>query len=166
MTLTFKKEGHTLIPQFGDESIPSVYVHRHRVDKELKQKYALAIAEFTNWVMAMYPVMRTALTLEMRHNMNNDIKAVLDKNPELRMAYGYNNVWQPMFNSAYHSLTRDILCDPQHPLRYAFGIAAMFAIDLPVDRLTQSRLKHKLNSWINEMCGFYKTVTVEMQVGR
>lgn len=173
LSLTFKRNAHGKFELVGEA--PKEMVKRTRVLKDEKVKYKGAIDEVYNWATTMYPLMRDQLSWKFKRQ----IAVTLTEIAKTHDIKGYVSTWNtPFVGSA--ALVRHILLDRQHPMRYEFGIAAMFEIhdamnaterkrewehngmsDEDFTKLWASRVRAAYNNWINKMAGFTKVIKEE-----
>lgn len=174
LSLTFKRTKEGKFELVGEA--PKEMVKKVRVLKDQKAKYKVAIDTVYGWAMTMYPLMRTQLNWNFRHETSKRLQ-------EIAKAHGVKNWvlgWNALFSNAEPSLIRDILTDEQHSMRYEFGVAAMFEIhdavetterkrdweykgmsDEDFEKLQRSKARAAYNRWINNMAGFAKTIKEE-----
>lgn len=174
MSLTFKRTAEGKFELVGEA--PKEFVKKVRVLKDQKVKYRAAIDAIYGWAMTLYPLMRTQLNWNFRHEISRRLQETAKEHGVKNWVLG----WNALFSNAEPSLIRDILTDEQHPMRYEFGIAAMFEIhnavettergrnweykdmsDEDFEKLRRSKARAAYNKWINNMAGFAKTIKEE-----
>lgn len=174
MSLTFKRTKEGKFELVG--KAPKEFVKKVRVRKDEKAKYKVAIDTVYDWAMTMYPLMRAQLNWGFRNEANKRLSELAKEHGIKNWAIG----WDALFARAEPSLIRSILTDEQHPMRYEFGIAAMFEIhdavesmerkrsreykDMPdedFEKLRRSKSRAAYTRWINKTAGFAKTIKEE-----
>jgi hypothetical protein len=164
MSLTFKRKDDGTFELLG--SAPKEMVKRTRVNVDEKAKYKEAINEIFAWSMTMYPLMRDQLDWNFRQDM---AKQLGDMAKENKIA-GWCVAWQDTFSRCQPTLIRSIIKDRAHPMRYFFGVAAMYEIKSAttgwnVDGLDEEGRKKRArayyNRWINKLAGFASIVKEE-----
>lgn len=164
LSLTFKRNKNGAFELLGEA--PKEMIIRKRVDVAEKTKFKPMFDDVYAWATTMYPLMREQLTYSFR----NDIGKRLREIAEEKKTPGYRQSWGELFAYSEPKLIRAILADPQHPMRYEFGVAAMFVIDgelkyRAADELSDVELRAKVRAayvrWINKLAGFTNTVKEE-----
>lgn len=167
LALTFKRDG-TRWEYVGEPHVQMVT--RRHVDRDSKKQHRAQIAKLWEWCMAMYPMMRTQLNWELRATMHKEIAAWCkeNKSKEQPRHGNYNNLFLSP-GGAMHNLTRSILSDEDHPLRYHLGVAALLAIISALQPVTwqeieaeeeAARARVAYNKWVNDTFGFNKATKV------
>lgn len=164
LSLTFKRLGNGTFELLG--GAPKEMVKRTRVNMGEKAKYKKDIDEVYAWAMTVCPLMRTQLDW----NFRNEVEQNLRETAMEKSVKGFNPSYGGLFTSSKPELIRAILSNPEHPMRYEFGVAAMFVIDVEIeyrkrDDLTEAELQSKVRAaytrWINKLAGFAKTIKEE-----
>lgn len=176
MSLTFRRTKEGKFELAGEA--PKEMVKLNRVDLTGKKKFKPHIDEVFTWAMTMYPLMRDQLTYNFRSETN---KRLVDIAKEHNIKH-WTPSWSALFLRSDADLIREILINPQHPMRYEFGIAAMFEIheivqnmdrnrengwdhagltDEEFEKLKRNKVRAAYTRWINKMANFNKTVTKE-----
>jgi hypothetical protein len=170
LALTFKRDG-TRWAYVGE---PHVHmVTRKHVDRENKKQHRAQIAKLWEWCTAMYPMMRAQITWELRATMHKEIAEWCKANntKEQPRHGNYHNLFLSP-GGVMHNLTRSILNDEDHPLRYHLGVAAMLAINSALhpssyqlhstgtteEETATARVAY--NKWVNDTFGFNKATKV------
>ena len=169
LALTFKRDG-TRWAYVGEPHVQTVT--RKHVDRDSKKQHRAQIAKLWEWCMAMYPMMRAQMTWEIRATMHKEIAEWCkeNKSKEQPRHGNYNNLFLSP-GGAMHNLTRSILNDEDHPLRYHLGVAAMLAIssalhpsswgtNRPSEEEQTAAARVAYNKWVNDMFGFNKATKV------
>lgn len=174
MSLTFKRTEEGKFELIGEA--PKEMVKKVRVDLMGKKKFKPYIDEVYSWATTMYPLMRTQLNW----NFRNETGKRLEEIAKEHNIKDWVPSWNALFIKVNPNLIRKILTDAQHPMRYEFGIAAMFEIHDAADaterkreweykgmsdedftKLRASRVRAAYNKWINKMAGFAKVTKEE-----
>lgn len=176
MSLTFKRTKEGKFELVGEA--PKEFVKKVRVLKDEKAKYKVAIDTVYDWAMTMYPLMRTQLNWNLRNETGKRLEDIAKEHS----IKDWVPSWNALFVRANPNLIRKILTDEQHPMRYEFGIAAMFEIhdvvepmdrhrqngwthadlsDEDYEKLRRSKTRAAYVKWINKMAGFAKTIKEE-----
>jgi hypothetical protein len=174
LSLTFKRTPEGKFELVGEA--PKEMVKRTRVLKDEKSKIKSAINELYDWVVVMYPLMRSQLLWDFRDSVATRLEEIA-KEHEIN---GFRPSWNTPFKYCEPELVRAIVTQPDHPMRYEFGIAAMFEIndavaavqqdrnykynnmsDEDFEKLQRSRMRAAYTRWINKVAGFAKTVKEE-----
>lgn len=174
LSLTFKLNKRGKFELAGQA--PKEMVKRIRVDKGAKGDFKERIDSFYDWVLAMYPLMRGQLNWSFR---NETTKRLVEIAKE-RAIEGYRQSWHKLFGVSEPSLIREILSDEQHPMRYEFGIAAMFEIndmfeltekerhyenphmsDEDFRKMQRGKMRSAYTRWINKTAGFSSAIKEE-----
>ena len=83
---------------------------------------------------------------------------------------GYSKSHSALFLHAEKALVRAILKDPEHVMRYGFGVAVMMSMhdgessyygDKGDVEALAKHIRARFNRWINEMAGFATKVKME-----
>jgi hypothetical protein len=164
LSLTFKRLESGKFELLGEA--PKEMVKRTRVNMGDKAKHKKDINEVYAWATTMYPMMRTQLNWTYR----NEVEQNLREKAKDKAIKGFTPGWNRLFHQSEPSLIRAILSDPEHPMRYEFGVAAMFVINDEVECRThedlsdeelQSKIRAAYTRWINKIGGFVKTTKEE-----
>ena len=176
MSLTFKRTAEGKFELVGEA--PKEMVKKVRVDLMGKKRLKTHIGAFYEWVMTMYPLMRGQLSWQFREEVRNEANSIAETNK----IKGYVKRWSGLFGESEPNLIKAIVSDDQHPLRYSFGVAAMFVIhdivenidrnrangwdnaglsDEEFEKLKRAKARAKFNDWINKMAGFAKVIKEE-----
>lgn len=161
LSLTFKRVGDRKFELLGEA--PKEVVKRTRVDKDAKLALKPQIEEVFQWAATMYPLMRTQLNW----NLKAEIRQRLGEIATERKIEGYYSDWSRLFGSCTPDLVRAIIANPEHPMRYEFGVATMFEIDSAMDtdadgeKGNHSLARTAYNKWINRVAGFAKIIKEE-----
>jgi hypothetical protein len=165
LSITFKRKENGTFELAGEA--PKEMVKRTRVDKVAKKEFKPFVNEVYAWSTTMYPLMRDQLNYTLR----NDTVTELDKMATEKKIAGWQRSWSSIFSECDHTLIRRILKDPEHPMRYALGLDAMYVIAAATtpgwrieehsDEEAQTRARASFNKWINKLAGFVSTVKEE-----
>lgn len=171
MSLTFKRTKEGKFELVGEA--PKEMVKKVRVDLMGKKKFKPHIDAVYDWAMTMYPLMRTQLNWNFRNETGKRLQDIA-KEHNIK---DWVPSWNALFARANPNLIRKILTDAQHPMRYEFGIAAMFEIHDAManfgdkyddyddeEVFVRARARHARAAyirWINKTAGFAKTIKEE-----
>lgn len=174
MSLTFQRTAEGKFVLVG--KAPKEMVERKRVLKDDKAKFKKHIDEVYEWALTMYPLMRDQLNWGFREETNKRLRDIAkEHNVE-----GFEGGWRDLFELCKPQLIRNILAQPDHVMRYEFGLAAMFAIkaamglasdkrnweykgmsDEDFEALLKTKVRAHYVRWINALAGFTKTIKEE-----
>lgn len=176
MSLTFKRIANDKFELVGPA--PKEFIKRQRIDTTSKAKLKDSIGAFYEWVMTMYPLMRGQFNWQFREEVRKEADSIAETNK----IKGYVKRWSGLFGECEPDLIKAIVSDDQHPLRYSFGVAAMFVIDDIVEnmdrnrrngwdhaglsdedfaKLLRTRTRATYTRWINRVAGFAKVIKEE-----
>jgi hypothetical protein len=153
-SLTFRRDGARWELVNSPAALPTP--PRTVVDKELKEQYREAIKTFTDWALTVAPMLNID-DFNVRTEYDRIWKDWMKENR------GYEQrSWGAMRNRAIPELFRQIVDNPEHPLRVVMVVAMMYETEVyltPIDnqaRLTAAR--SRINSWLNQTLAFLKKV--------
>lgn len=161
LSVTFKRLANGGFEVVGEP--PKLMVSRKRVDRGLKKEFKAHIDTLYDWALTMYPMMRAQLNWSFRHEQN---KAILEIGRQHKIE-GVHHTSGSILGNADKALVRSIIADPEHPMRYGLGVAAMFAIrdadnaTADSDPLRDKHIRKHFVRWINNLGGFAETIQVE-----
>lgn len=174
MSLTFKRTKEGKFELVGEA--PREFVKKTRVDLMGKKKFKPHVNAVYDWAVTMHPLLRSQLNWGFRNEAGKRLQDIA-KEHGIKF-YGSN--WGDLFSGADPNLIRKILIDPQHPMRYEFGLAAIFAIhdaavrigdnrmwnyseltDEAFEKLQRSKMRAAYTKWINNKAGFAKVIKEE-----
>lgn len=174
LSLTFKRTKEGKFELVGEA--PKEFVKRVRVDLMGKKKFKPHIDAIYDWAMTMYPLMQSQLNWTFRNEIGNRLEEIA-KEHKIK---GWVPSWNALFYGNDSELIRKILVDQQHPMRYEFGIAAMYVIHEALDnvgrkrdwgynglseedfnKVQRSKVRAAYTKWINGLAGFAKTIKEE-----
>jgi hypothetical protein len=127
---------------------------RTLVDADAKAQYKEAIKTFCDWAFIMTPML--GLT---DWKTCQEYRARLDD--WLKENGGSNRTWGKLSTRAKPGTLRDIIADPDHEMRVPFMVSMMSEIDAerpPADQDAVTRIRARMNTWINRTLGFTKKV--------
>lgn len=154
--LTFKRNPDGRFELVG--TAPKEMVKRIRVAVSEKAKFKSHINELYEWVSTMYPLLKGQLGWDLRRQMDERLKELANEHN----ISGYKYSWRKLFESCELELVRSILSDPHHPMRYEFGVAAMFEIDGAVSGRDEDEVRKVARAaytkWINNIAGFSSVI--------
>jgi N-formylglutamate amidohydrolase len=141
-------------------------IERTRVNKDEKREFKPHIEALYSWAQAMYPMMRSQLNWQFRMEINKQLEQIAAEHK----VKGYTKSHSILFVNAETELVRAILKDPEHVMRYGFGVAVMASMhdaersyngyDGDVEALAK-HIRACFNRWINGMAGFATKVKME-----
>jgi hypothetical protein len=178
LSVTFKREENGNFTLVGEA--PKVMVDRTRMNKDLKSNFKADIAALFTNATAIYPLLADQMknSWTFGREKGKELEAIA-KEHGLEELYGkYSST---PFHMARPELVRDILKDPDHPMRHGLNIAAMIEIadvvrkyenhrrhlefkDLPTEHLDDEcskSIRTRFNRWISQLGGFTVTTREE-----
>jgi hypothetical protein len=163
LSVTFKREANGTFTLVGEAH--KVMVDRTRINKTMKSDFKADIAGLFESATALYPLMRTQLGATLLQNTSKDLQDIAK---ELSIE-GYKHSYGSLFKQSDTALVRDILKNPEHPMRHGLNIAAMFELHYAMRRLDgdEQNDAHNtpgracFNKWINTLGGFTVTTREE-----
>jgi hypothetical protein len=164
LSVTFKREADGHFTRVGEPH--KVMVDRTRVNKDEKREFKPHIEALYAWAQAMYPMMRDQLNWNFRMEINKQLEQIAkDHGIE-----GFAKSHSALFLNAEKEFVRAILKDPEHVMRYGFGVAVMMSMhdgersyygDKSDVEALAKHIRARFNRWINEMAGFATKVKME-----
>lgn len=153
-SLTFRRDGARWELINSPAALPTP--PRTVVDKDLKDQYRAAIKAFTDWALTVTPMLNIG-DFVTRQEYDRVWKDWMKENP------GYEQrSWGTMHHRATPQLFREIVDNPEHPLRIVMVVAMRYEIgDYSTTIDSQARLsevRSRINSWMNKTLGFVKKV--------
>jgi hypothetical protein len=164
LSVTFKRESDGKFTPVGEPH--KVMVDRTRVNKDEKREFKPHIEALYGWAQAMYPMMRDQLNWNFRMEINKQLEQIAAEHK----IKGYTKSHSILFVNADATLVRAILKDPEHVMRYGFGVAVMMSMhdaegsyngDMGDVEALAKHIRARFNRWINEMAGFATKVKME-----
>jgi hypothetical protein len=164
LSVTFKRGADGRFTLVGEPH--KVMVDRTRVNKDEKREFKPYIEALYGWAQTMYPMMRDQLNWSFRMEMNNQLNQLAKEHG----VEGYSKSHSALFLHAEKALVRAILKDPEHVMRYGFGVAVMMSMhdgersyygDKSDVEALAKHIRARFNRWINEMAGFATKVKME-----
>lgn len=164
LSVTFKRGADGRFTLVGEPH--KVMVDRTRVNKDEKREFKPHIEALYSWAQAMYPMMRDQLNWNFRMEINKQLEQIAkDHGIE-----GFAKSHSALFLNAEKEFVRAILKDPEHVMRYGFGVAVMMSMhdgersyygDKSDVEALAKHIRARFNRWINEMAGFATKVKME-----
>jgi hypothetical protein len=164
LSVTFKRESDGKFTLVGEPH--KVMIDRTRVNKDEKREFKPHIEALYGWAQTMYPMMRTQLNWSFRMEINKQLEQIAAEHK----IKGYTKSHSILFVDADATLVRAILKDPEHVMRYGFGVAVMMSMhdaersyngyDGDAEALAK-HIRARFNRWINGMAGFATKVKME-----
>jgi len=162
LSLTFQRTdagGFNLVGEPHKELIP-----RLRVNTDEKRAFKGSIAALRTWAETMYPMLRDQLNYSFFMEINKDVKRIVAEKKIDGCPATHSNV---VLYSAESRAIRSILKDPEHPLQYHLGVAAIQCMHDAQQKWcggeadAHRHARACFNRWINKMAGFATVVKEE-----
>lgn len=153
-SLTFRREDSDWVLVNSAAALPTP--PRTVVDKELKDQYRAAIKTFTDWALTVTPMINVG-DLSVRTEYEAQLTEWLKEHPA-----DAGRRWGTMRNRSKTHLLRNIVADPEHPLRVMLAVTMMYETkvhEISIDNQEKlSKVRSRLNDWMNKTLNFVKKV--------